>query len=189
MATTLTGRLLNQRQMAEIMGVSTEAVRNWVSQGCPTHRGDKGARLYLPSEVINWRQERAMARAMAEQDVSDLDESKRRKLAAEAAIAEIDLAERRGRLAEVRLIEDRLVRALGACRARLLGVGAKAAPLLVLASGAAAMKQVVDEAVAEALEEIADGALDLEGGPAGADRSGDPFEPGGDEAAAEADDQ
>ena len=190
LATKLSGKLVNQREMSEIIGVSTEAIRNWVSQGCPTRRTESGARAYLPAEVIRWRQDRALSQVLADQNLTeDIEEGKRRKIVAEATLAEIEVAEKRGAVAEVDLIASEFGNALAACRARLIGVGASVAPRLSIAESAAAMKLIVDEAIYEALEEISDGVLEFARSPGGDDPAGDPGEDlDPDEAAAAADD-
>ena len=174
MATKLSGKLVNQREIAEIMGISAEAIRNWVSQGCPTRKTDSGAKAYLPAEVIRWRQERALSQAMADYTAEVAkDEADRRKAVAQAATAEIELEQLRGRVADIDLIATEFGNALAACRARLLGVGASVAPRLSIAKGSAEMKVIVDEAIYEALEEISDGVLEFDRSPEGDDPAGD----------------
>ena len=183
-------RLLNQRQIAEIMGVSTETIRNWVSSGCPTRPGSGGVKLYLPSEVIAWREDRIKRAALDSVELTDVEEAKRRKLAAEASMAEIDLATKRGDVANITVIADEVGSALASCRARLIGVGSAVAPRLSIAANAAEMRAIVDEAIYAALEEISDGVLGFAGRSGGAGPGGDIGEDGGDdEAAAGADGQ
>lgn len=182
------GKLVNQRQIAEINGVSAETIRNWISSGLPTRKGPKGERLYLPAEVIRWREERAERMALDSVAITDIEEAKRRKLAAEAAMAEIELSKARGEVVEIGLVGAEVGSALAACRARLLGIGASVVPRLQIAADGVEMKAIVDEAVHRALEEISDGALEFASGSGGADQGDDPGLHGvDDDAAAPAD--
>lgn len=178
------GKLVNQRQIAEINGVSAQTIRDWISSGLPTRKGLKGERLYLPSEVIRWREERAERVALDSVAVTDIDEAKRRKMAAEAAMAELELATRRGEVAEIAVVADEVGAALASCRGRLIGIGATTAPRLAVASGAVEMRRIVDEAIHDALEEISDGVLGFAGRAGGAGQDGDPGEGDGDDDAA-----
>lgn len=176
--------MVNQRGIAEICGVTTETIRNWISSGMPTRKGEKGERLYLPAEVMRWREERAAKVALDSVAVTDIEEAKRRKLAAEAAMAELELAKQRGEVAEIEVVAEEVGAALAACRARLLGIGAMTAPRLALAEGAAPMKAIVDDAVRTALEEISDGVLGLSGRADDKGAEGDHVEGVGDDGAA-----
>ena len=167
-------RLVNQRQIAEIFGVTRETIRKWIDQGMPTRNGPSGVRLYLPSEVIQWREGRATQAALDSVAITDIEEAKRRKLAAEAAMAEIELSKARGEVVEIGLVGAEVGSALATCRARLLGIGASVVPRLQIAADGVEMKAIVDEAVHRALEEISDGALEFASGSGGADQGDDP---------------
>lgn len=181
-------RLVNQRQIAEIFGVTRETIRKWIDQGMPTRNGTGGLRLYLPSEVIRWREDRVTQSALDSVAITDIEEAKRRKLAAEAAMAEIELSKARGEVVEIGLVGAEVGSALATCRARLLGIGASVVPRLQIAADGVEMKAIVDEAVHRALEEISDGALEFASGSGGADQGDDPGLHGvDDDAAAPAD--
>lgn len=172
------------------MGVSAETIRNWVSSGCPTRSGSGGVRAYLPSEVIAWREDRIKRAALDSVGLTDIDEAKRRKMAAEASMAEIDLATKRGEVAEIAVVAEEVGSALASCRARLIGVGSAVAPRLSTAANAAEMRAIIDEAIYAALEEISDGVLGFAGRSGGAGPGSDSDDDGGDdEAAAGADGQ
>lgn len=174
-------RLVNQRQIAEIFGVTRESIRKWADLGMPTHKGPRGTNAYLPSEVIRWREERAERIAIESVQGTDIDEAKRRKMAAEAALAEIALAKARSEVVELNLIGEQLGSALSKCRAKFLALGAGIVPRLQLAADAKEMKRIVDEAVLAALEEISDGSLEFARGANGADQDDDPGSDGGDD--------
>lgn len=171
-------RLVIQREIAEIFGVSREAIRRWTDQGMPTHRDAKGAVRYLPAEVIRWREERAERLAIEGLAVTDLDEARRRKLAAEAALAEIELAKQRDQVVELELIGAQVGAAFATVRARLLGIGAAILPRLQLATDAVDMKRIIDDAVRQALEGLSNGSLEFAGDSDRTDTGDDPA-PGG----------
>ncbi len=174
-------RLVNQRQLAEIFGVTRETIRKWADLGMPIHRGPARTNAYLPAEVIRWREERAERAAIESVAVTDIDEARRRKMAAEAALAEIALAKARGEVVELGIIGEELGSALSKCRAKLLALGAGVVPRLQMATDAKEMKRIVDDAVLQALEEISDGSLEFARGTGGADQDDDPRPDRGDD--------
>lgn len=176
-------RLVNQRQIAEIFGVTRESIRKWADQGMPIHKGPQGRDAYLPAEVIRWREERAERKAIESVQGTDIDEAKRRKMAAEAALAELALAKARGEVVDLALVGGQLGSALAKCRAKLLALSAGIVPRLQIAADAKAMKRIVDDAVVQALEEISDGSLEFARGPDGADQDDDPGPDDGDDVA------
>lgn len=177
-------RLVNQRQIAEIFGVTRETIRKWADLGMPTRGGDRRARTYLPSEVIRWREERAERAAIESVAITDIEEAKRRKLAAEAALAELELAKARDEVAEIELMGAEVGKAFARCRARLLGIGAAVVPRLQLAMDGVEMKRIVDDEVHLALGELSNGALEFASGSGGADQDDDSSADGDDAGAA-----
>ena len=69
-------RLVNQRQIAEINGVTRETIRKWADLGMPIHKGPGRTNAYLPAEVIRWREERAERAAIESVAVTDIDEAR-----------------------------------------------------------------------------------------------------------------
>lgn len=147
---------LSQAEIAAVFGVTPKTVRQWTRMGCPiVHPGGRGLpSVYETAQVFRWREEQARMAASGDLDAMDYEEAKRRKLAAEAATAELNLAISQGHVIAVDLIEREVGAALSACRSRLMSVGAKVAPQLDLAETAAARKEIIDDAINEALDEI-----------------------------------
>lgn len=150
------GMVLNQSETARFFGVVPATIREWERRGCPVEsRGRKGVQAqYNTADLIRWREQQAALAASGDLSAMDIDEAKRRKLAAEAAIVEIELDKARGELVEVSVVMEAVGKGLDACRSRLLSIGSKIAPDIALETDAATVKEIVDDAVHEALDEI-----------------------------------
>lgn len=99
------GQKVNQADLAAIFGVTTVSIRAWERKGCPVvEKGSKGkSSFYNTAAVARWREEQAALAATGDTNAMDIEEARRRKVAAEAALAEMDLATRRG---EYVLVEE-----------------------------------------------------------------------------------
>lgn len=168
--------LVSQVQLAGIFGVKTDTIRAWERAGCPVEsKGTKGiASQYKPADVIRWREEQAALAASGDLSKLDMNEARRRKIAAEAANSEIDLARKRGDLVEVSIIAVDVGDALAAVVARLQAIGARLAPMLELATDMASRKEMIDSAINEALHDISRPDFGLFGEPAGDVSESDP---------------
>lgn len=167
--------LVNQLELARLLGVDPGTIRTWQRQGMPiekasTRRGDPNQ--YSVPAVVRWREEQARLAASGDLNAMDMEEARRRKLAAEAATAELALDERRGVVVEVGVVMEEVGRGLDSCRARLLGIGSKLAPMIAIETDAAVCKRMVDDAVNEALHELSGPAFELPSGPAGDNSEG-----------------
>jgi phage terminase Nu1 subunit (DNA packaging protein) len=99
------GRSVNQAELAALFGVSTVTVRAWERKGLPVERkgGTGKPSIYNSAAVARWREEQAALAATGDTAAMDMDEAKRRKMAADAALAELDLSFKRGQAV---MIED-----------------------------------------------------------------------------------
>jgi len=182
---------ISQIELSRLLDVKPATIRAWEARGCPIeHKAQKKgeASLYSVAEVVRWREAQAAMAASGDLSAMDMEEAKRRKLSAEAALVEIDLAKARGNVVEVAVAAKEIGDALSACRSRLLGVGASVAPRLDLAPDTASRKEMIDDAINEALDEISSTAFEFASGSEGDSPEGDqdPAE-GADAPAAEAD--
>lgn len=93
-----TGRIVNQVELASTFGVSTVTIRAWERQGLPVEAKGGGGKpsTYNTAAVARWREEQAALAASGDTAAMDMEEAKRRKMAAEAALAELELSVRRG---------------------------------------------------------------------------------------------
>jgi hypothetical protein len=182
----LASEWVSQRDLAKAMGVKTVAVRNWEVDGIPEPKIVGKRKFYNLPAVIKWRHERAAAGRPASQRRST-EEARTRKLEAEASLAEIELAKKRDQVVEISIAMKAFSDAMSACRSRLLSIGASVAPRIELAPDVASRKEMIDDAIIEALYEISSAAFEFSGGPAEDPESRDIEEsPGEDEASAEA---
>lgn len=104
---------------------------------------------------------------------SDYDQARTRKMEADAAIAEIELQKAQKLLVKADDVEKVWSTILFAVRAKLIAIPSKAAPVLALENDVAVIKDILDNAVGEALAELAgyDPAIDpvaISGGNTGA---------------------
>jgi phage terminase Nu1 subunit (DNA packaging protein) len=86
---------------------------------------------------------------------STYDEARTRKINAEAEIAELELARIRQTLCKTEDVVKAWESVLHACRAKFLAVPTKMAPVLANISDTAVIKDHIENAVREALEELA----------------------------------
>lgn len=94
--------IVNRQELSEAMGVSLPTVDRWIRDGCPVkQRGAKG----IPWEfdlaaVVGWWGDR-QREAAAGNAPTDMEDAKRRKVAAEAEMAELELARAKGEVAPI----------------------------------------------------------------------------------------
>ena len=93
----------------------------------------------------------------------DLEEAKRRKMAAEAALAEVELEKVRGTLVEMETIEKTWTELVANCRAKLLSIPAKTSPEVFAAENLTEVKAVLKGAILEALNELSDSDISPQG--------------------------
>ena len=153
--------IMNQGDLALTLDITTNTIRDWTRKGMPVKEpGKRGqAAQYNVAEVIRWRESQIRAAALGDTAAMDHDESKRRKLAAEAALSEIELSKARDEVVDIDLVVKEFSTSLSMIRARLLQVGAKVAPHVELAPDASSVKEIIDDALYEALDDISEGAL------------------------------
>lgn len=86
--------------------------------------------------------------------VVSFDEVRARKTAAEAELAELDLQEKKKQLVPMSEVIDKWLELIGACRARMLSIPAKLAPVVAVEESPAICKQIIEEQILESLDEI-----------------------------------
>jgi len=156
----MAGIEISKADLAQYVGVSLTTITNWVRQGCPyLAKGTKGkAWIFNSAEVMTWREEKIAQNAIGDTASLDIDEARRRKLAAEAAMMELDLAKRRGEVIEIDAVAAVVGDDYANVRAKLLSLATKLAPQLIGIDDLAGCKALIERGVSEALEELtADG--------------------------------
>lgn len=157
--------IVNKVQLAAILGKSEE----WLTQmqknaDFPVLRKGRGraGNDYETSDVIAWINRRNIDNLVGNDDLIDLEEGKRRKMAAEAALAETELAQVQGRLVEADEIERAWGELVANCRAKLLSIPSKVSPEVFAAESLVEVKATLKSAILEALNELSDSEIDPE---------------------------
>lgn len=165
-------------EASAILGVARQTLARWLAEGCPSVQRANRARgqewQIRISDVLAWREERAVQQAVGDTAKLDIDEARRRKTAAEAALAELELAKQRGEVVAVEVVAKAVGDQLSACRARLLSLPTKAAPLVAVEADVQVCRDLIEQGVRDALDEL------VGYGPAGAGGETDDEAPAGD---------
>lgn len=155
------GRIVNKKELAQIFGVSVQAVDGWISRGCPYVEKGRALEGYKfdSSVVAEWRTQLAISDALIGKGEGDGDEdlAARRKLEAEASLAELKLARETGQLIAMSDVESTWMKLIGNARAKLLSIPAKTAPLAHTAETIEEAQSAIELAIHEALNELAEG--------------------------------
>lgn len=152
------GRKVTKPELAEILGITTQAVDQMMRRGCPMvrHGGrGHGGTLFDTAAVIAWREERAAT--MAKGPVVDLEEAKVRKAVADAEDAELKVAERRGELVSIDDVADLVEREYASVRSRLESIPDKVAPRWGQAKSVSEARLLLRGEIREAENELSSG--------------------------------
>lgn len=135
---------------AELFGLSTQALDHWIRSGCPVlERDESGAVVALHiGDMLAWRIERA-------DSGGEGDREKTRLTRAQADVQETKLAELKGRLVDAERVRKAWADYVLACRAKLLSLPTRIAPLVAAAAGVDACRDLLESEVAAALTELA----------------------------------
>ena len=150
--------IVNKQQLASILGKSEE----WLTQMQKDQtfpvlergRGRAGSK-YETQDVITWMQTRQVENLIG--DKIDIEEAKRRKIAAEAALAEVELETVQGKLIPAEQIEKEWSEMIMNCRAKLLSIPAKVSPEVFAADDLTTVKVLLKQSINEALNELSVG--------------------------------
>jgi hypothetical protein len=140
-------------EAAEALGMSSASVSQWVNRAPPDVWRKAGSKRVLlwPAFPVWYRAELQKNSAPA-----DLDEARRRKLAAEAELAELQLERERGALLTVADFRRELGDALDLVRSRVTAMTARLAPQVVGLSSVAEAQAAIDPLVREILRELSE---------------------------------
>lgn len=149
--------IVNKRQLADILGLAEETLTQY--QKDPTFpilhkRKGRGGSDYETADVIAWLERRKINQTVGNQDLIDLEEGRRRKMAAEAGIAEIELMKEQGKVVEIEVVADAIGEQLSNLRAKMLSLPSKVAGQVYTAKDVKEIKAILDDAIYEALNEV-----------------------------------
>jgi len=164
---------VNRTGIAEALAVSGLTIDAYQRRGMPfVQRGARGKEWrYDVGLCVTWLLEQERARALGETATIDLDEARRRKVAAEASLAEYDLAEKRRDMVNVDSVGEMVAREYSSCAQRLRAIPSKLAPMLAAITTPEEARDLLDGALNEALNELASGTVESDAADgAGGDR-------------------
>ena len=146
--TTQNDRYTATRLSAEL-GIDNRKMRDILTAVNPVEV--KGQRkYYILRDVLPH-----VAKHVGAPNVIDINEARARKTEAEAEMAELELLEKKGDLLPMQQVVDTWLDMVAACRTKMLSMPAKLAPVVAVEEAPAVCKQIIEEQIIEALDEIA----------------------------------
>jgi phage terminase Nu1 subunit (DNA packaging protein) len=155
---------LNGEQLAEAFGVARSAVTAWVRRGCP-HQKRGRQYVFVLRDVLAWKEEQ---RRLAAEDL-ELTQERARLARAQTEKTELEVRRLKGELIPRQEVERAWGNMIAAFRARMVAIPTKLAPRVSGATPVEA-KALLEEAIHEALAELAAGRAPAE--PAGGGSEG-----------------
>jgi len=153
------GRSVNRAELAAIFGVTTQTVDAWVRKGLACTK-DGGKVAFNTADVIEWREGQAVDRVSSGITPSaNIEEARLRKINGEAVLVEMEIAEKRAELVPIEDTVSVVGEAFVAARAKWLAVPSKYGPIMAPAMTEAESRALLDRAVREVLDELVADAL------------------------------
>lgn len=109
---------------------------------------------YETKDVIEWMKRRDISNYVGNTDLVDIDEAKRRKLAAEASLQELELMKEQGKVVEIEQVGKVYSEQLANFRAKMLSLPTKCASSVFTAKDIKEAKAILEDTVIEALNEL-----------------------------------
>ena len=143
------GKIVNQRELSDILGVVPKTLWEWQKEGLPIVRaGETGeANSYDTEQVIRWMIDRELAK-------SGREDHKDRLARLQGDKIEMELAVSRGDLIPAADVEPAWISIITAVRQSLLQLGVRLAPTLEITPGADAKRALIDEEVYDVLSKL-----------------------------------
>lgn len=149
--------IVNKKELAQILGVAENTLTTWQKQiGFPIKSVGSGrtGSEYDTAEVIAWIKKREVDNLMANSASIDIEEAKRRKIAAEAGLAELELAKEQGSVVMIEDVSNKVGEQFANLRAKLLAIPSKASTLVFTAKDVTEAKLILETAILETLNEL-----------------------------------
>lgn len=149
--------IVNKVQLSSIIGKSESWITDMQKQhDFPIQQKGRGraGQLYDTAKVIEWMEKRQINYLTGNQGLIDLDEGKRRKMAAEAGLAELELMKEQSKVIEIERIANELGEQLTNFRAKMLSLPSKVAAQVLTADNVAEIRQIIEDGIYEALNEV-----------------------------------
>ena len=150
--------IVNKRQLADILGLAEETLTQYQKDSTfpiLVKRKGRSGSDYETSDVIAWIERRKFNGLIGNQDAIDIEEGKRRKMVAEASLVELELLKEQGKVVEIERVADEIGEQLSNFRAKMLSIPSKVSGQVYTAKDIKEIKSILDDAIYEALNEIA----------------------------------
>ncbi|MEB5674139.1 terminase small subunit [Escherichia coli] len=136
------------------MEVSLPTIDTWIRAGCPyIRKGGRGREWeFNLADVANWREERARATALGDND--NIDEIKRKIWAVDLEAKTFDLAERKRLVAPVDEMTRMMSHVFAELRAGIMNLPARCTPLLTGETDARQIKKILTDEVEILLQKL-----------------------------------
>lgn len=147
---------VTKAELCRLSGKNPSTISTWVTKGCPyVQKGSKSKQwVFDVAEVMDWYADYKALQAVGDTKSLDIDEARRRKLAAEAAIAELDVSKRKGEVVEIEAVAQAVGDDYANLRAKLLSLPVKLAPQAAILTEAKEVQDLAESLIHEALEEL-----------------------------------
>lgn len=149
--------IVNKKQLAEIVGRSEE----WLTQmqklpDFPVlhKRQGRAGSEYETKDVIEWMNKRNISNYVGNTALVDIEEAKRRKLAAEASLQELELMKEQSKVVEIEQVGKVMGEQLSNFRAKMLSLPSKCASSVFTAKDIKEAKLILEDTILEALNEL-----------------------------------
>lgn len=149
--------IVNKRELADILGVAEDTLTQWQRDpNFPVKSKSRGQRgnEYETSDVVAWLRKREVDNLVGNSNLIDIEEAKRRKVAAEAGLVELELAKEKGEVAIISEVAQEFGEQLSALRAKLLSLPSKTAGMVFAAKDMTEAKDILENAIIESLNEL-----------------------------------
>lgn len=148
-------KLVNRTELSLIFGKSVTTIDQWIRQGMPyIEKGSKGVGwLFDTSKAITWRENKLREEASSPERI-ELDEAKRRKMAAEAAILEIELQSKRRAVLPREEVEQSLTHTFITLKQRLRTIPERVAPQIINEKDEQSVRELLLIEIDDALLEL-----------------------------------
>lgn len=149
--------ILNTVQLADHYGTHRQTIIAWVKRGMPyVTKGGRGKEYEFDSvKVADWKEEQAINNVVGNVESIDVEELKRRKLAAETTIAEIEAAKAKGEVSTLEEMGRQWADIVVTARSNLRQVPARCVSEVLTAETEAEAKEIMLAEIDEALNELA----------------------------------
>jgi phage terminase Nu1 subunit (DNA packaging protein) len=146
---------VNRTELSLIFGKNVSTIDQWIRQGMPyIEKGSKGTGwIFDTSKAISWREDKLKDEVFSPERI-ELDEAKRRKIAAEAAILEIELQSKRRAVLSREEVEQSLTHTFITLKQRLRTIPERLAPQILNENDEQGVRELLLNEIDDALLEL-----------------------------------